>query len=161
MYLSIFMLHNFNDILIWTYDFLLNYRYPNTPGIWTKEQVEAWKPIVDAVHAKGGIFFCQLWHVGRVSNRGELNWISHMDYLLSRITWACIELKRIWIQNMPLKQSTYFPLSKLFMIDAMLLSKSPSLARIKGSWVWFKVDARMPWSNLCMLKWTRLLRLPI
>ncbi|XP_059451863.1 putative 12-oxophytodienoate reductase 11 [Corylus avellana] len=43
--------------------------YPNTPGIWTKEQVEAWKPIVDAVHAKGGVFFCQLWHVGRVSNQ--------------------------------------------------------------------------------------------
>ncbi|XP_060673685.1 12-oxophytodienoate reductase 2-like [Ziziphus jujuba] len=42
--------------------------YPETPGIWTKEQVEAWKPIVDAVHAKGGIFFCQIWHVGRVSN---------------------------------------------------------------------------------------------
>ncbi|XVE54840.1 hypothetical protein DITRI_Ditri03aG0114700 [Diplodiscus trichospermus] len=41
--------------------------YPNTPGIWSKEQVEAWKPIVDAVHAKGGIFFCQIWHVGRVS----------------------------------------------------------------------------------------------
>jgi len=41
--------------------------YPDTPGIWTKEQVEAWKPIVDAVHAKGGIFFCQIWHVGRVS----------------------------------------------------------------------------------------------
>jgi 12-oxophytodienoic acid reductase len=44
--------------------------YPNTPGIWTKEQVEAWKPIVDAVHDKGGIFFCQIWHVGRVSNSG-------------------------------------------------------------------------------------------
>ncbi|KAL5559821.1 hypothetical protein UlMin_036032 [Ulmus minor] len=42
--------------------------YPDTPGIWTKEQVEAWKPIVEAVHAKGGIFFCQIWHVGRVSN---------------------------------------------------------------------------------------------
>ncbi|KAK9167768.1 hypothetical protein Scep_002959 [Stephania cephalantha] len=41
--------------------------YPSTPGIWTKEQVEAWKPIVDAVHEKGGIFFCQIWHVGRVS----------------------------------------------------------------------------------------------
>ncbi|XP_048332513.1 12-oxophytodienoate reductase 1 isoform X2 [Ziziphus jujuba] len=38
------------------------------PGIYTKEQVEAWKPIVDAVHAKGGIFFCQIWHGGRVSN---------------------------------------------------------------------------------------------
>ncbi|KAH9725281.1 12-oxophytodienoate reductase 2 [Citrus sinensis] len=42
---------------------------PNTPSIWTKEQVEAWKPIVDAVHAKGGIFFCQIRHVGRVSNQ--------------------------------------------------------------------------------------------
>nr|XP_023914583.1 12-oxophytodienoate reductase 2-like isoform X3 [Quercus suber] len=44
--------------------------YPDTPGIWTKEQVEAWKPIIDVVHAKGGVFFCQIWHVGRVSNQG-------------------------------------------------------------------------------------------
>ncbi|KAF2934167.1 hypothetical protein DAI22_04g142500 [Oryza sativa Japonica Group] len=44
---------------------------PHTPGIWTKEQVEAWKPIVDAVHAKGGIFFCQIWHVGRASDMEE------------------------------------------------------------------------------------------
>ncbi|KAK1263539.1 12-oxophytodienoate reductase 1 [Acorus gramineus] len=42
--------------------------YTDTPGIWTKEHVEAWKPIVKAVHDKGAIFFCQLWHVGRVSN---------------------------------------------------------------------------------------------
>ncbi|KAK8694947.1 hypothetical protein V6N13_072490 [Hibiscus sabdariffa] len=41
--------------------------YKDTPGIWSKEQVEAWKPIVEAVHAKGGIFFCQIWHVGRAS----------------------------------------------------------------------------------------------
>ncbi|CAN6318694.1 unnamed protein product [Urochloa humidicola] len=41
--------------------------FPETPGIWTQEQVEAWKPIVDAVHRKGGIFFCQIWHVGRAS----------------------------------------------------------------------------------------------
>ncbi|KAK4402012.1 putative 12-oxophytodienoate reductase 11 [Sesamum angolense] len=41
--------------------------YPHTPGIWTKEHVEAWKPIVDAVHQKGGVFFLQMWHVGRVS----------------------------------------------------------------------------------------------
>ncbi|KAL8061273.1 hypothetical protein ABFS82_02G076500 [Erythranthe guttata] len=41
--------------------------YRDTPGIWTKEQVEAWKPIVDAVHQKGAIFFLQIWHVGRVS----------------------------------------------------------------------------------------------
>ncbi|KAI9075525.1 hypothetical protein K1719_036676 [Acacia pycnantha] len=44
--------------------------YDYTPGIWTKEQVEAWKPIVDSVHDEGGIFFCQIGHVGRVSNSG-------------------------------------------------------------------------------------------
>ncbi|KAF6139097.1 hypothetical protein GIB67_010823, partial [Kingdonia uniflora] len=44
--------------------------YEHTLGIWAKGQVEAWKPIVDAVHTKGGIFFCQIWHIGRVSNSG-------------------------------------------------------------------------------------------
>ncbi|KAK3438749.1 hypothetical protein EUGRSUZ_C03550 [Eucalyptus grandis] len=43
--------------------------FPGTPGIYTKEQVKAWKKVVDAVHSKGGIIFCQLWHVGRASNR--------------------------------------------------------------------------------------------
>ncbi|XP_052194249.1 12-oxophytodienoate reductase 2-like [Diospyros lotus] len=42
--------------------------YPESPGIWTKEQVEAWKPVVEAVHNRGGIFFCQIWHAGRASN---------------------------------------------------------------------------------------------
>lgn len=27
------------------------------PGIWTEDQAEAWKPIVDSVHGKGGVFF--------------------------------------------------------------------------------------------------------
>ncbi|XP_078158686.1 putative 12-oxophytodienoate reductase 8 [Carex rostrata] len=48
--------------------FQLSHRYPRTPGIWLKEHVEAWKPIVDAVHAKGGIFFCQIWHSGHASD---------------------------------------------------------------------------------------------
>ncbi|WVZ50699.1 hypothetical protein U9M48_001931 [Paspalum notatum var. saurae] len=38
--------------------------YPCVPGMWSQEQVEAWKPVVDAVHAKGALFFCQLWHTG-------------------------------------------------------------------------------------------------
>ncbi|KAB1669688.1 hypothetical protein ES319_1Z019900v1 [Gossypium barbadense] len=42
--------------------------FPHVPGIYNEEQVEAWKMIVDAVHAKGGIIFCQLWHVGRASH---------------------------------------------------------------------------------------------
>ncbi|KAE9609920.1 hypothetical protein Lal_00006312 [Lupinus albus] len=42
--------------------------FPHVPGIYTEEQVEAWRSVVDAVHAKGSIFFCQLWHVGRASH---------------------------------------------------------------------------------------------
>jgi N-ethylmaleimide reductase len=42
--------------------------YAKTPGIWTEAQVEAWKPIVDAVHEAGGLFFLQLWHTGRISH---------------------------------------------------------------------------------------------
>jgi N-ethylmaleimide reductase len=41
--------------------------YPNTPGIFTDAQVEGWKRVTDAVHAKGGLIVAQLWHVGRVS----------------------------------------------------------------------------------------------
>ncbi|XP_020193592.2 putative 12-oxophytodienoate reductase 11 [Aegilops tauschii subsp. strangulata] len=41
--------------------------YPHVPGLWSQEQVEAWRPVVDAVHAKGAVFFFQLWHTGRVS----------------------------------------------------------------------------------------------
>lgn len=45
-------------------------RFPHVPGIYTDEQVEEWKKVVDAVHAKGSIIFCQLWHVGRASHQG-------------------------------------------------------------------------------------------
>jgi len=44
------------------------YGYPNTPGIHTKEQVGGWKKVTEAVHAKGGHIYLQLWHVGRISH---------------------------------------------------------------------------------------------
>ncbi|KAJ4708778.1 12-oxophytodienoate reductase [Melia azedarach] len=43
--------------------------FPHVPGIYNEEQVEAWKMVVDAAHAKGAIIFCQLWHVGRASHQ--------------------------------------------------------------------------------------------
>jgi len=42
--------------------------YPCTPGIYTAEQVGAWKQVTKAVHDKGGKIFVQLWHVGRISH---------------------------------------------------------------------------------------------
>ncbi|KAI4344596.1 hypothetical protein L6164_011803 [Bauhinia variegata] len=42
--------------------------FPHVPGIYNEEQTQAWRKVVDAVHAKGSIIFCQLWHVGRASH---------------------------------------------------------------------------------------------
>ena len=42
--------------------------YPQTPGIYTQEQVAGWRPVVQAVKKRGAIFFLQLWHVGRISH---------------------------------------------------------------------------------------------
>ena len=46
--------------------------WPYAPGIWSDEQVEAWKPIVQAVHDKGGRIVSQLWHMG---------YLVHPDFL--------------------------------------------------------------------------------
>ncbi len=42
--------------------------YPDTPGIWSDQQVAGWKQVTAAVHAKGGRILLQLWHVGRISD---------------------------------------------------------------------------------------------
>ena len=42
--------------------------YAWTPGIYSKEQIKAWKKITNKVHKEQGIIFAQLWHVGRVSH---------------------------------------------------------------------------------------------
>ncbi|MCD0489875.1 alkene reductase [Pedobacter sp. MC2016-14] len=49
---------------------------PFTPGIYTKEQIDAWKKVTQAVHENGGTIYAQLWHTGRVGHssvkQGEL-----------------------------------------------------------------------------------------
>jgi len=42
--------------------------YAWTPGIYSEAQIEGWKQVTDAVHAKGGQIVIQLWHVGRISH---------------------------------------------------------------------------------------------
>ena len=46
--------------------------YPQVPGIWSAEQVEGWKPVVEAVHQADGRIFAQIWHVGRISHSSYL-----------------------------------------------------------------------------------------
>ena len=47
--------------------------YPETPGIWSKEQIEGWKIITNAVHKMDGKIILQLWHVGRISHQYYLD----------------------------------------------------------------------------------------
>lgn len=42
--------------------------YQDTPGIYSPAQIDGWRAVTDAVHAKGGRIFAQLWHVGRISH---------------------------------------------------------------------------------------------
>ena len=42
--------------------------YLYTPGIYNDEHVQGWRKVTQAVHAKGGRIFAQLWHVGRMSH---------------------------------------------------------------------------------------------
>ncbi|HEX6533909.1 MAG TPA: alkene reductase [Gemmatimonadaceae bacterium] len=39
-----------------------------SPGIFTERQVDGWRAVTDAVHARGGCIFLQLWHCGRISH---------------------------------------------------------------------------------------------
>ena len=42
--------------------------YQDTPGIYSKDQIAGWKKVTEAVHAKGGHIYIQIWHVGRISH---------------------------------------------------------------------------------------------
>ena len=46
--------------------------YLDTPGIYSPEQVAAWRRVTDAVHGADGRIFLQLWHVGRISHSSLL-----------------------------------------------------------------------------------------
>ncbi|KAF9768604.1 hypothetical protein IL306_014060, partial [Fusarium sp. DS 682] len=47
-------------------------RDENAPGIFTPEQVQAWRRVTDEVHKAGSFIFMQLWHVGRAARQHAL-----------------------------------------------------------------------------------------
>lgn len=48
---------------------------PLTPGIYTQEQIEAWKKVTQSIHDHGGTIYAQLWHTGRVGHSSDRNGI--------------------------------------------------------------------------------------
>jgi N-ethylmaleimide reductase len=50
----------------------LGIAYAGAPGIRNDAQTAGWKRVVDAVHAKGGRIFLQLWHAGRQAHPANI-----------------------------------------------------------------------------------------
>lgn len=42
--------------------------YARVPGLYSEEQVLAWRPVVQAAKSRGAVVYAQLWHVGRQSH---------------------------------------------------------------------------------------------
>jgi len=46
---------------------------PFTPGLFTQDQIDAWKKVTTAVHDNGSLIYAQLWHTGRVGHSSDRN----------------------------------------------------------------------------------------
>lgn len=47
--------------------------FSTAPGIYTKEQIQAWKKVTESVHSKEGLIYMQLWAIGRANPGGDDN----------------------------------------------------------------------------------------
>jgi len=69
--------------------------YPDTPGIWSAEQVQGWKKITDAVHAKGGKIVLQLlvpFVAGQFARRWIGAWVTRNKGWLTTVDQGSILL---------------------------------------------------------------------
>ncbi|SJL17669.1 related to NADPH2 dehydrogenase chain OYE2 [Armillaria ostoyae] len=85
--------------------------FRNIPGIWTQEQIDAWKEITDAVHAKGSFIFCQLWGQGRAAYASDLK---HEDASLEFVAPSAIKLSYTPETPRPLTLDEIYEYPKLF-----------------------------------------------
>lgn len=60
--------------------------YPNIPGIYSPEQIKAWKEVTDAVHRNGSYIYLQLWALGRAANPDILKKEGGYDVVSSSAT---------------------------------------------------------------------------
>jgi N-ethylmaleimide reductase len=54
----------------------LGFAYVDAPGIYTQAQVEGWKRVIHAVHAKGARIFHQMWHAGRQAHPANMGGVT-------------------------------------------------------------------------------------
>ncbi|PBK86334.1 FMN-linked oxidoreductase [Armillaria gallica] len=85
--------------------------FKNIPGIWSQEQIDAWKEITDAVHAKGSFIFAQLWAQGRAANISDLK---DEDPSLELVAPSAIKLSHTAETPRPLTLDDIHEYPKLF-----------------------------------------------
>lgn len=75
------------------------------PGVYSDEQVAGWKRVTNAVHAKRGHMFSQLWHTGRAARVGTTNGASPVDSSVNPEYWQDSTIKvstpHVWLQPSP------------------------------------------------------------
>jgi N-ethylmaleimide reductase len=66
--------------------------FSHVPGIFTQQQIDGWRRVTEAVHARKGRIFMQAWHVGRVSHpyflEGQLPLSSSATRMTQRVPRA-------------------------------------------------------------------------
>ncbi len=99
--------------------------YARIPGIFSKEQVEGWKKVTDAVHAKGGSIFVQLMHCGRISH--PLNMPTGTEILAPS---AIKPAGQMWTDA---KQLQDFPVPKEMTAEDMITTKAEYVLAAKNA----------------------------
>ncbi|KAJ3576048.1 hypothetical protein NP233_g687 [Leucocoprinus birnbaumii] len=74
---------------------------PNVPGIWNKEQIDAWREVTEAVHTNGSYIFLQLWALGRTA---EIQYLHEENHDFEIVAPSAIPLKAR--QNDPPRELT-------------------------------------------------------
>lgn len=102
--------------------------YFSVPGLWTQEQGDAWRRVTDAVHAKGGKIFCQLWHTGRISQPsfGQHPFLIHSGKPLPSVSASNVTMTHP-TTNKPLSAMTYQGKEECVAPRALSIEEMPRL----------------------------------
>ncbi|KAK0481107.1 hypothetical protein EDD18DRAFT_1436408 [Armillaria luteobubalina] len=85
--------------------------YKNIPGLWTQEQLDVWKEVTDAIHAKGSFIFVQLWAMGCTAQLSDLQ---DKDPLLKLVAPSTIKLSESSTSPRPLTIDKIHEYTKLY-----------------------------------------------
>ena len=81
-----------------------------SPGLYTDDQVEGWRKVVDGVHAQGGLMFAQLWHTGRASHVSMTGGAAPVSASVNPAYWQnpaqLVSTPEGWIQPSPHRAAT-------------------------------------------------------